>query len=84
MATNSDKKINLQKTINLPKTDFPMRANLAQNEPQSINQTLEKSKHLAAPNKACNPFMSSPLKNLIYSIKFATCNSHIRTLTPNL
>jgi isoleucyl-tRNA synthetase len=38
MATNSDKKINLQKTINLPKTDFPMRANLAQNEPQSIKR----------------------------------------------
>jgi len=38
MATHHDKKINLQKTINLPKTDFPMRANLAQNEPQSIKR----------------------------------------------
>ncbi|RAP27317.1 isoleucine--tRNA ligase [Candidatus Marinamargulisbacteria bacterium SCGC AG-333-B06] len=38
MTTNQDKKLNLQKTVNLPKTSFPMRANLAQNEPQSIKR----------------------------------------------
>jgi len=34
MADTSTKP-NYKKTLNLPKTDFPMRANLAQNEPQS-------------------------------------------------
>ena len=31
-------KIDLKKTLNLPKTSFPMKANLAQNEPQSIKK----------------------------------------------
>lgn len=34
----TDKKINYKKTLNLPKTDFPMKANLAQNEPQTLKK----------------------------------------------
>ena len=29
---------NYKKTLNLPKTSFPMRGNLAQNEPQSVKR----------------------------------------------
>jgi isoleucyl-tRNA synthetase len=32
----TDQKNNLKDTLNLPKTEFPMRANLAQNEPQRL------------------------------------------------
>ncbi|RAP35579.1 isoleucine--tRNA ligase, partial [Candidatus Marinamargulisbacteria bacterium SCGC AAA071-K20] len=32
----ADDKNNLKESLNLPKTDFPMRANLAQNEPQRL------------------------------------------------
>ena len=31
-------KTNYKKTLNLPKTDFPMRAGLTQNEPQSLKR----------------------------------------------
>jgi len=35
MTETTENKVNYKKTLNLPKTAFPMRANLAQNEPQS-------------------------------------------------
>ena len=34
--TQAKDDINLKETLNLPKTEFPMRANLAQNEPQRL------------------------------------------------
>ncbi len=36
LATPEERKARYKKTLNLPQTSFPMRANLAQNEPQSL------------------------------------------------
>ena len=38
MSNQENTTINIKKTVNLPKTSFPMRANLAQNEPQSLKR----------------------------------------------
>ncbi len=38
MTQKKEATINIKKTVNLPKTSFPMRANLAQNEPQSLKR----------------------------------------------
>jgi len=35
---NTDKRVDYKKTLNLPKTDFPMRGNLANREPQMLKQ----------------------------------------------
>ena len=37
-TASSEQKRNFKKTLNLPKTSFPMRANLAQNEPQTLKR----------------------------------------------
>ncbi len=37
-ADASEKKTNFRKTLNLPRTSFPMKANLVQNEPQSMKR----------------------------------------------
>ncbi len=37
-STQPTEKVNYKPTLNLPKTSFPMRANLAQNEPQSMKR----------------------------------------------
>jgi len=42
-ASKADNKPNFRKTLNLPKTSFPMKANLVQNEPQSLKR-WEKAK----------------------------------------
>jgi isoleucyl-tRNA synthetase len=39
------KEIDLKKTVNLPKTDFPMKANLPQNEPKLL-VAVAGSRHL--------------------------------------
>lgn len=38
MASDQSEQRNYKKTLNLPKTSFPMKANLAQNEPQTLKQ----------------------------------------------
>ncbi|MEM8962161.1 MAG: isoleucine--tRNA ligase [Acidobacteriota bacterium] len=38
MSTEADRKKRYKKTLNLPKTSFPMRANLVQNEPRSMKR----------------------------------------------
>ena len=37
-SAQSTEKVNYKPTLNLPKTSFPMRANLAQNEPQTMKR----------------------------------------------
>ena len=41
MCDNCNEKKDYGKTLNLPKTDFPMRANLPQNEPKILNNVFE-------------------------------------------
>ena len=36
LAITRDARLDLKSTINLPKTDFPMKANLPQNEPKIL------------------------------------------------
>ena len=40
MSDQQAEKRNYKKTLNLPKTSFPMKANLAQNEPQSLKKWM--------------------------------------------
>ena len=51
--------IELKDTLNLPKTDFPMRANLVEREPQRIHhwEKLELYKKIQEQNKRNTPFV---------------------------
>lgn len=42
MCDNCKEKKDYSQTLNLPKTDFPMRANLPENEPKILEEVLEK------------------------------------------
>lgn len=42
MCENCEEKKDYGKTLNLPKTDFPMRGNLPENEPKIFKETFEK------------------------------------------
>ncbi len=61
MTDSTSTKPNYKKTLNLPKTSFPMRANLAQNEPQSrkrwAEQNLYESVIDARDATAAEPFL---------------------------
>ena len=41
MCDNCEEKKDYSKTLNLPKTDFPMRANLPENEPKILEKVLQ-------------------------------------------
>ena len=42
MCENCEPKKDYGKTLNLPKTDFPMRGNLPENEPKYLKRYLKK------------------------------------------
>ncbi len=45
MSSNSDSKVNYKDTLNLPKTNFPMKANLSQREPEMQKRWKKISLH---------------------------------------
>ncbi len=55
----SEEKLDYGKTLNLPKTDFPMRGNLPQNEPNILNDVFEKDLYekMLEKNKGKEPFV---------------------------
>ena len=55
----SDTKTNWKKTLNLPRTGFPMKANLSQNEPATIKRWAEADLYgqVTAAREGCEPFV---------------------------
>ena len=39
--SEKDEKVDYSSTLNLPKTDFPMRGNLPQNEPKILEDVID-------------------------------------------
>ena len=39
--SEKDEKVDYSSTLNLPKTDFPMRGNLPQNEPKILEEVID-------------------------------------------
>ena len=58
MAEN-DEKVDYSNTLNLPKTDFPMRGNLPQNEPKILEEVFENNLYekMLEKNKGNEPFV---------------------------
>ena len=54
-----EKEMNYSDTLNLPKTDFPMRGNLPQNEPTILNEVFEKGLYekMLKKNEGKEPFV---------------------------
>ena len=55
----SEEKVDYGKTLNLPKTDFPMRGNLPQNEPKTLEDVFEKDLYekMLKKNEGKTPFV---------------------------
>ncbi len=55
----SEEKVDYGKTLNLPKTDFPMRGNLPQNEPNILEEVFEKDLYekMLKKNEGKEPFV---------------------------
>ncbi len=55
----SEEKVDYGKTLNLPKTDFPMRGNLPQNEPNILNEVFENDLYekMLKKNEGKEPFV---------------------------
>ena len=58
-STQTTLKESLKNTLNLPKTSFPMRANLAQNEPQTLKHwdAIDLYSQIVDSNKDSEPFV---------------------------
>ena len=59
MCENCEEKIDYGKTLNLPKTDFPMRGNLPENEPKIFNEIFENNLYekMLKKNEGKEPFV---------------------------
>jgi len=59
MCQNCEEKKDYGKTLNLPKTDFPMRGNLPENEPKIFEQVIEKGLYekILKKNEGKEPFV---------------------------
>ncbi len=55
----SEEKVNYSETLNLPKTDFPMRASLPENEPKILEEVFEKGLYekMLKKNEGKEPFV---------------------------
>ena len=50
MKEENQEKVDYSATLNLPKTDFPMRANLPENEPK-IQEAVFEARHFSDPEQ---------------------------------
>ena len=59
MSENCEEKKDYGKTLNLPKTDFPMRGNLPENEPKILDDVFEKDLYekMLKKNEGKEPFL---------------------------
>ena len=59
MSEEKEEKVDYGKTLNLPKTDFPMRGNLPQNEPNTLNNVFENDLYekMLKKNEGKEPFV---------------------------
>lgn len=59
MCENCEEKKDYGKTLNLPKTDFPMRGNLPENEPKTFKEVFEKGLYekILKKNEGKEPFV---------------------------
>ena len=59
MCENCEEKKDYGKTLNLPKTDFPMRGNLPENEPKIFEEILENGLYekMLKKNEGKTPFV---------------------------
>ena len=59
MCEHNEEKKDYGKTLNLPKTDFPMRGNLPENEPRILNELFEKGLYekMLKKNEGKEPFV---------------------------
>ena len=57
--SESEEKVDFSKTLNLPKTEFPMRANLPQNEPKILENVFEQGLYedMLKKNEGKTPFV---------------------------
>ena len=72
-----EEKKNYGKTLNLPKTEFPMRGNLANTEPEILENIFENGLYnkIIAKNKDRKPFIlhdGPPYANRTYTYRTCT------------